>query len=124
MCITCVVQANIGLRHLFCYPGPLLACPPHPGTVSYHFSKGRVHFDGEQAFVDHLPEAPRYSQLGRHQNKTRVRRPPEKRLAVCIPREDPHGIGEQKAVFTEVPSHGQKAVFFSQFRIRKDQLFC
>src|SRR4051794_33579749 len=103
MGVSQVVQSGIGVDHLWHNPGTALTLA-RLGTAAHNASEIRINPSLKASLIYHLTQRTWQFELRHKQDHARIRSPPQDRLAIAIPWENPVPIcGKQplgRKVFT------------------------
>src|SRR3990172_3712217 len=116
------VQTDVGLLHLGSDPGSVLSRARGRGAGPDYGLEGLIKRDLESPLVEDLAQAVRAVKLRRLEDKPRVRRPPENRLSIAVPREDPQLVGQQQPRAAQVPADRQQSIRLGLLGRRKNNL--
>jgi len=117
-------ESQIGIDHLVGDPGSVLPISRSACTRSNHRFEITIEADFETLIAQGLAQAPRNAEMTGKQDHARIGAVPKNGQVVFIPGKDPHRVGEQEALRSEVTAHSEQSARFGVVRRREAQLIC
>lgn len=106
-----IVESCVSVQHLSRDPGASLRILRTWSCTLFHdLSKASIERNGEHIRAEASFKTARHVKLLREQDGSGIRRPPENRLIVVVPGENAMPIGFEKALRSEISSHGKEAL--------------